>query len=553
MEPATDGNHSGVRCTAATFFNALFRPSDGYIELRALPSRRRAFIEPGNMAAIESFISAHKTEDLYFGVAARRDSSGGRLENCSVIRAAFADLDFKDFRSEADAVAALEHFPLVPSFCIRSGGGLHVYWVLIDPIDLQVDAVYFNALLKGIARVLGADTSSAEAARILRIPGTKNFKPQYSTPPAVTIEEVKDSTYSISDFEFLTREQGQVSSSNGNNRQGTFEGEDRLRRARTYIRAMPGAVQGNHGDDATYKAALAMRDFGLTEAECFDLLAIEYNPRCSPEWSDEELRAKIHNAYRYGKGALGSKLDQEPPLDAGRQRREHDEDSDMAMGVSLEDFYAHMPTHSYIFAPTRELWPASSVNARIPRTPKATTWLDMHRPVEQITWAPGEPMVIRDRLTDEGGWIDRLGVSCFNLYRPPKRIPGSPAQAAPWIEHVRYVYGADSDHIILWFAHRVQRPYEKINHALVLGGLQGIGKDTLLEPVKHAVGPWNFHEVSPTHLLGRFNGWVKSVILRINEARDLGDVDRYSFYDHLKAYTAAPPDVLRCDEKNIKE
>ena len=48
---------------------------------------------------------------------------------------------------------------------------------------------------------------------------------------------------------------------------------------------------------------------------------------------------------------------------------------------------------------------------------------------------------------------------------------------------------------------------------LVMGGAQGIGKDTMLEPVKHAVGPWNFHEVSPAHLLGRFNSLAKSVIL----------------------------------------
>jgi hypothetical protein len=45
----------------------------------------------------------------------------------------------------------------------------------------------------------------------------------------------------------------------------------------------------------------------------------------------------------------------------------------------------------------------------------------------------------------------------------------------------------------------------------------------------------------------------KSVILRANEARDLDDVDRYSFYDHLKAHTAVAPDVLRIDEKNIRE
>ena len=39
--------------------------------------------------------------------------------------------------------------------------------------------------------------------------------------------------------------------------------------------------------------------------------------------------------------------------------------------------------------------------------------------------------------------------------------------------------------MITCFAHRVQRPWEKINHALVLGGLQGIGKDTILEPVAY--------------------------------------------------------------------
>ena len=99
----------------------------------------------------------------------------------------------------------------------------------------------------------------------------------------------------------------------------------------------------------------------------------------------------------------------------------------------------------------------------------------------------------------------------------------------------------------------MQHPEIKINHALVLGGAPGIGKDTLLEPVKYAVGPWNFIEVSPQQVLGRFNGFLKSVILRVSEARDLGGSDRFKFYDHMKAYTAAPPDVLRVDEKNLRE
>jgi Family of unknown function (DUF5906) len=241
-------------------------------------------------------------------------------------------------------------------------------------------------------------------------------------------------------------------------------------------------------------------------------------------------------------------------------------------GVRLEDFHAYMEQHNYIYAPTRAPWPGGSVNARLGSvpvfiadgTPKldkkgnpieipATNWLDMYRPVEQITWAPGLPMVIKNRLISEGGWIERNNVSCFNLYRPPLLVPGDPREADRWVAHIDKVYPESADHIRYWLAHRVQRPQDKINHALVLGGLQGIGKDTLFEPVKRAVGPWNVAEPSPAQLTGRFNGFVKSVILRISEAHDLGELDRYQFYEHLKVYTAAPPDVLRVDEKNLRE
>jgi hypothetical protein len=141
----------------------------------------------------------------------------------------------------------------------------------------------------------------------------------------------------------------------------------------------------------------------------------------------------------------------------------------------------------------------------------------------------------------------------FNLYRPPDRPRGDALQAEPWLDHVHRIYPADAEHIISWLAHRVQRPGDKCNHALVLGGLQGIGKDTLLEPLKAAIGPWNWQEISPAQMLGRFNGWAKAVVVRINEARDLGDVDRFAFYDHSKVIIAAPPDVLRVDEKHLRE
>src|SRR5258706_13207956 len=244
------------------------------------------------------------------------------------------------------------------------------------------------------------------------------------------------------------------------------------------------------------------------------------------------------------------------------------------MGVEkFEDFWAHRPSGQFFYAPPREFWPPVSANAALPRIPLvdkngnpvldkktgepktvgASVVIAKDRGVQQATWAPGELMLIRDRLINEGGWLAHKGATCFNLYLPPPKIKGNPKRVEPWLDHLRKVYPNDVDHIIRWCAHRVQYPQVKINHALLLGGEQGIGKDTLLEPVKFAIGHWNFSEVGPQQLVGRFNSFLKSVILRVNEARDLGELNRYSFYDHIKIYLAEPPDVLRVDEKNLRE
>lgn len=295
-------------------------------------------------------------------------------------------------------------------------------------------------------------------------------------------------------------------------------------------------------------ASLETAELAKVKAECKELLGNRLNLNdFTAALTAEKTRQKQARCRQSGK---------QSPYDGGA-----------VPAVTFGDFHAYMPEHQYIFTHTGEMWPAASVNARLPAVHTGKTdedgnpklippaqWLDQNQPVEQMTWAPGYPQLIEGRLIADGGWITRPGCNVFNLYRPPVVASGDVEDVLPWWDHLVKVYGEESaTHIVTWSAHRVQRPGEKVNHALVLGGSQGIGKDTLLEPIKAAVGPWNFAEVTPTQILGRFNGFVKSVILRVSEARDLGDIDRYSFYEHMKLYTAAPPDVLRCDEKNRHE
>jgi hypothetical protein len=312
-----------------------------------------------------------------------------------------------------------------------------------------------------------------------------------------------------------------------------------------------GNGRDNSRSGAAWRKGIALRRAGKSFEEMVDALA---NDPETAEWVREKGMA-------HGMRELRRIWDRAAPNSSAGHN-----------GVTLDDFYAYMPMHNYIFVLTRTTWPGASVNSRIPPIKltdhngapvlnkdgkqvvlSAAAWLDRFKPVEQMIWAPGLPMIVSDKLLIDGGFVDRFGVTSFNLYQLPTIIPGDAKRADRWLEHIYYVFPDDADHILNWLAHRVQRPEEKINHALVLGGNQGIGKDTLLEPVKPAVGPWNFKEVSPPQILGRFNGFLKSVVLRVSEARDLGDFDRFQLYDHMKAYTAAPPDVLRVDEKNLRE
>ena len=170
------------------FLSRLFRPDDGLIDLRGIckgETPRQEFVEADDFDGVEDFIERYADRDLYFGVAARRDSSSGDLTNLSCCRALHCDVDFKD-TPEAIARERLEAF--VPaSIVVHSGNGLHVYWI-VDPVDLQTDADDVRRKLKGIAEALGGDPKSAEPARVLRLPATFNYK--YVPPREVLLEDV---------------------------------------------------------------------------------------------------------------------------------------------------------------------------------------------------------------------------------------------------------------------------------------------------------------------------------------------------------------------------
>jgi hypothetical protein len=74
-----------------------------------------------------------------------------------------------------------------------------------------------------------------------------------------------------------------------------------LERAEAYLRdeAEP-SVEGAGGDANAYRVACRVKDFGVSELACLELMAEHWNERCAPPWEWGDLAVKVANAYAYG-------------------------------------------------------------------------------------------------------------------------------------------------------------------------------------------------------------------------------------------------------------
>lgn len=238
-------------------------------------------------------------------------------------------------------------------------------------------------------------------------------------------------------------------------------------------------------------------------------------------------------------------------------------------GLRHTDLVAHALSSKFIYRPTGEEWPAITVDKRLGKVitgydkekeadilMPSSTFIMKTNVVEQKTWMPGSPEIIEGIVMLAGGIQPKSGARVYNLYRPPIIKPGDPTKAGRWLDHVRMVYGDEpgvAEHIICFMACAIQFPGVKINHMMLLGGAPGIGKDTILVPLRYGVGAWNFAEIRPSQLKGDFNGWQQAVVLRINEMHDLGALTMFQLYECLKPVGASPPETLPVNRKFMDE
>jgi hypothetical protein len=220
-----------------------------------------------------------------------------------------------------------------------------------------------------------------------------------------------------------------------------------------------------------------------------------------------------------------------------------------------EHFYWIMAENKFLYLPTRSLFERAAVIRQLGQV--AATAIEKKKVCSNLYWAPGKPTFMENVAVIDGALFDYPGNNLLNLYRKPKPTEGDPAGAYFWRELGEFLLGDDFKRLEQCLAFKLQHPDKKINHAILLGSnKQGIGKDSLLAPVKIGVGPHNFGDVSASNAVewtgkGFTAPILRKVITRISEVHDLGP-GRFKFYDMTKDWAASPPETLLIADKHVK-
>ena len=163
--------------------------------------------------------------------------------------------------------------------------------------------------------------------------------------------------------------------------------------------------------------------------------------------------------------------------------------------------------------------------------------------VHSLDFDPDEPQIFqRDKALR------------FNTWRGIKLQPKE-GDASPWLRHAELLMpvAEERKHVFDWMAFTLQHPGIKINHSILLGGNQGIGKDTLFEPLTRSLGR-HARTIKIDDLRRDFNGYLYNTkLLILNEADIAGRPDESQIVNIVKPLMSSPPNYLTINPKNKDE
>ncbi len=161
-----------------------------------------------------------------------------------------------------------------------------------------------------------------------------------------------------------------------------------------------------------------------------------------------------------------------------------------------------------------------------------------------ITYAAGQDVIVK-----------REGHEYGNRWRNARPQPKA-GDVTPWLRHVERLVPIDfeREHLLNALAHKVQYPGHKINHAILMGGNPGCGKDTLFAPFFWAIGgatKTNCSLVKNEDITSQWGYSLECEVMEIAELRQTEAKDRRALENQLKPIIAAPPELLPVNRKGL--
>lgn len=190
---------------AQKLFDALFKLEEGerILVCTFVEGRRQAILAESTEQAVRATeLLVEREQNAYFGVAPR--DSKGKVKEVTCL---WADVDSKNFPDgKKGALAAASSFYAAPaSFLIDSGHGFHCYWLLKS----RLDSSQAKRVMMAIQRLQNGDFTY-DPTRLLRVPGSVNYKDPETPVSCHILKERGHLTYDPSDLLSLTNIQRKV-------------------------------------------------------------------------------------------------------------------------------------------------------------------------------------------------------------------------------------------------------------------------------------------------------------------------------------------------------
>ena len=465
--------------------------------------------------------------------------------------------------------------PLPPTWIMETSAG-SFQWVYA--FNEQPTKAEFSAAIKAIADAGYTDPGSINAVRNFRLPGSVNLKPGRDNFEARLVEFHPERDYSLPEIcaafgvtpapaDSLTLRPIRISDDGADDVLAWLSAQGLLL-SRPNAEGWAGVICPNaaeHSDgNPEGRYMPANRAYCCLHGHCVDL-----DSRTFLEWVGDNggpkhtpgLREELFTAAM--EGALAKLTPNDIFTDEAAERIAEVERKELGRVEKAEwyDRFAYIQDdESYFDMRDRREVSRQTFNAlfrhiscksiHTGRKIEASICYDENRQEKGakalvgITYAAGESvLVVRDGDIYGNRWRDA-------------RPPVAAGDVTPWLDHCRKLVpeAKELEHIFDVMAFKVQHPEIKINHAVLHGGDQGSGKDTMWAPFI-----WS---VCGTHLKNRglldndtmssqFGYALESEILILNELKEPDAKERRALANKLKPVIAAPPDMLSVNRKGL--